>query len=118
MPHPVTAKDAKFFKHARESFDCAMVLNHPALRENFEESGMHDFLDGFERWNSGRDYFSFRPIPESLKHLPFYSNSDAHSPKSLAKGYNLVSEYIRSETDLIKFLQSHEPPKAYFPSID
>ncbi len=103
------------YLEAREKFNCAMILNHPGLTKSMDLK-VWEVIDGFERFNSGQDYFKGeygdkdrRLIPLELKDKTMFSNSDAHQAESLDRGFNLINKKIETENDLIKFIKNGKP---------
>lgn len=113
-----TGTSVEDYKIARERYNCAMILNHPCLDISLEK-GVHKVIDGFERFNCGQDCFEgenpsyegegHRCIPEELRALKYYSNSDAHQAETLDRGYNLFYEEIKTEDHLIRYLKNERP---------
>lgn len=115
----LTIKD---FKEIKKRYFSAMILCHPSLKEKdsqgnstFISNGGVDFLDGFERYNSGRDMFhDDKPIPIEFKKLTEFSNSDAHRVNRIDTGYNIFSEYITTESALINYIKTKKTVELYF----
>ena len=90
----------------KEHCRCAFILAHPNVwHDHFAE-----VLDGYERHNSGQDFFKFgededRPLGV-LEGLQEWHNSDAHSAMGLVKGYNLLDVEITNEIELIEYIKS------------
>jgi predicted metal-dependent phosphoesterase TrpH len=86
---------------------CAVILCHP---------GGYDFrlslpvLDGYERFNSGIDYFQNNKSFYGIENLPAWCNSDAHRVEDLQVGYNQIGKKIQNEGDLIRYIKKgHQP---------
>ena len=90
---------------------CACILCHPRLlpqyhpyyQEYYKE--LFSILDGYERYNCGQDWFLNREIPEELRNLkPFY-NSDSHTLGHIETGNNQHNRPIKRDEDLIKYIK-------------
>jgi histidinol phosphatase-like PHP family hydrolase len=105
----------------RNTLPCATVLCHPALGKIFYENKLWEILDGYERCNSGYDFFYGNEVktlkratmPEELKALAEYSNSDAHGHRTLNFGYNYFDTPITNELELITYIRTKKPIKLY-----
>lgn len=86
----------------------AVVLCHPGNNENWKK--ILPLLDGFEHYNSGQNWFSNREFGV-LSELTSWCNSDAHQIGGLDRGYNIVSNKIEKEHDLINYIKSRRQPK-------
>ena len=93
----------------KEGTGCAVILCHPG--EQFEKAAPS--VDGYERFNSGSDYFKNDRALGSLEVLPGWCNSDAHHVDRLDKGYNLVNSKIETEHDLIKYIKRGTQPEFF-----
>ena len=105
-------KSVKEFIELRREYSSACIVCHPQLREgemSFIHMGGEDAVDGYEHFNRGVDFFSFREIPPEMKRLTAFSNSDAHKIENLNSGYNLIKDPIKSEEDLISFINHKKP---------
>jgi len=96
--------DYKVWKHMRDNYECACILNHPGLH-NFEAKRGPEIIDGYEYANSGYIFFTKRSLPEYLQDKNPFSNSDAHGVNSLATAHNLIDVEIKTETDLIRMIR-------------
>jgi predicted metal-dependent phosphoesterase TrpH len=92
----------------KKEHDAAIILCHPCEQSNWDK--LRPVLDGFERYNSGQDFFKDREFG-ALKGLPEWCNSDAHQTEGLARGYNIVDTKITNEADLIKYIKRGKQPK-------
>ncbi len=88
----------------------ACILCHPGNPENHNK--LLPLIDGFERYNSGQDWFSGRAFGV-LETLPHWSNSDAHEAGSLRRGWNGLDSKITTEVDLIKYIRSGKQPECH-----
>lgn len=106
----ITYEDLIFVK---ELFPCAVILAHPMLSPlpcGIIPLKGHLALDGYERFNSCQDFFGDRrDVPEELKDLPSFCNSDAHSMFEIDDCYNVVYENITSEEQLISYIKNKMP---------
>ncbi len=105
--------------YVKDNFNCAIQLNHPRLTD-VDLAKTAKFIDCFERFNSGSDYFphehdshsrksSKRRIPDEFRNITQLSNSDAHSDTCFEEGYNYIDTKIESEADIINFLKYSKP---------
>ena len=86
--------------------ECAVILCHPLMESYNEGECKHlDNIDGFEMFNSGRDWFHLREMGVLSKKIG-WCNSDAHTLKMMELGHNLVNECITTEQQLIKYITS------------
>lgn len=89
----------------KENLGCAVILCHPGA--NYEKAA--SVADGFERYNSGQDFFrKDRPL---IDNKVSWCNSDAHCYDNLDSGYNIVDTKIETEHELINYIQSGKQPK-------
>ncbi len=85
---------------------CGIILCHPSLRlkepklKKYYDS-LFSILDGYEKFNHGRDWFKNRFIPEELLNKKQFFNSDAHDFFCIDTGENHSEETIDSEEKLI-----------------
>lgn len=92
--------------------DCACILCHPQLNPIVAHQKpdlypkLYMILDGYERFNSGHDFFKERPLGELESLKPFY-NSDAHFLDHIHYGNNEHENPITTEKDLIKWIKRH-----------
>jgi predicted metal-dependent phosphoesterase TrpH len=91
----------------RCNYNSALILCHPSGRV----VDFVDYLDGFERHNSGQDFFCFRGIVDEerlnrLNQLQSWHNSDAHSARMLDLCYNIIDTEITTEEQLIDYIKS------------
>ena len=93
----------------RREDGCAVVLCHPG--EGFEVT--LPVIDGFEQFNSGRDFFKNGRRFGLLSPLPRWCNSDAHIDDGLWVAYNIVDKKITRESDLIRYIKSRKQPEFY-----
>ena len=85
-------------------YNCATVLCHPGA--DYEK--VLPYVDAYERYNSGNDFFKDRTIPNGLQG---WCNSDAHLASCLKVGYNIVDTKIENENQLIKYIKSGKQPR-------
>ena len=104
------------FEEARSKYNCAMILNHPQATVSID-AGVYKVIDGFERCNSGQDYFEGevgvedrRVIPPEFAGINQYSNSDAHDIE-LDEGFNLIDREIKTEEELVDFIKNGSGPR-------
>jgi len=97
----------------RKETHCAVILCHPGG----EIDALEPYIDGFEHYNSGQNWFSDRGFGK-LKNKPRWCNSDAHGVKCLDWGYNIVTHKIQNESDLIKYIKSGKQPEFYTKNKD
>ena len=96
-------------KKMKDNHHCAIVLCHPMNRHD----EFAHLLDGYERHNSGQDWFhDDRPLG-TLKGLQAWHNSDAHMFEGLKNGYNIIDSKITEEKDLIKYIRSGKVNEYY-----
>lgn len=97
---------------------CMINLCHPGRPDRWCEAGGHKVLDGFEYIHACTLMFdrfkrtentSVRPVPGEFTGLVKLSNSDAHSIDCLDWCWNEVEEDIRSEAELITYVQDNKP---------
>jgi len=94
---------------ARSFKDTAVILCHPS--HNYNEQAA--FVDGYEHYNSGSDFFQKDRDLGELKGMPGWCNSDAHHSEGLEVGYNIVGSKITTEGDLIKYIKRGSQPTFY-----
>ena len=97
-------KSIEEFGELRKKYPSVCVLCHPGDASAFIEMGGVNVVDGYELYNSGQYMFSRREVPKEFKNLTAFSNSDAHGIGTMRFGYNFVNEDIKSEEQLIKFI--------------
>ena len=95
----------KMLKLKKET-GCAVILCHPGEDFHFAIPA----LDGYERFNSGFDYFRDNRDFGKLEDLPGWCNSDAHTFEDLKTGYNQINSKIKNEGDLIKYIKKGGQP--------
>ena len=101
----------ELFKQVKKDYNCSMILNHPS--NNHMMSYYIDLLtlvDGYELYNRGIKCIRDEDIEQIFTLVPFYSNSDAHIDYNLNGNYNIVTEKITTEDQLINFLKSKKGP--------
>ncbi len=85
----------------RRTTGCAAILCHP--RDDFSE--LADAVDGFERYNSGVDFFQQGRDLGQLLGKQAWCNSDAHDVESLDIAYNIIDTKITDEADLVGYIK-------------
>lgn len=101
------------FIKLKEKHNGLAIIAHPSCEKLLEIKGERA-LDGMEIYNSGQPFFWVNnEIPETMKHLLRFSNSDAHHKSSLDRGYNIVEEAIISEKELIAYCKAKKPIEHY-----
>ena len=96
----------------RKGHNCAIILCHPHV--SWPTWGdMTRYVDGYERHNSGQDWFKNNKSLGQLKELQAWHNSDAHSKGMLSWGYNLVNKKITTEDELIKLIKRGKDTECY-----
>ena len=93
----------------KNSTSSAFILCHPGIDISNQ---LVELIDGFEAYNSGRNYFDKRGFG-SLAELPAWSGSDAHMADYLSDGWNEVDTKITTEDDLIKYIKSGKQPDLF-----
>ena len=89
--------------------NCALVLCHPG-RYSITHTRL---VDGYERINSGHDWFKNDRALNGLEGKPSWCNSDAHAHNDLANCWNEVDTKITDETGLIKYIKRGKQPEFY-----
>jgi hypothetical protein len=94
------------YKHMRDNYDCACILNHPSDGHMFLHNSGPEIIDGFEYFNHGRSFFPGLEVPEHLKDKKIFSNSDAHDVAGLETGYNIINQPVTTEKELIASIKN------------
>ena len=98
----------------------AVILCHPRLLDDtgWQQSKIFEIIDGYEFQNHGHYMFSDnsnqdkpykwdREVPEELKPLKKFYNSDAHSLQQVNKSEgNFHLKAIKNEADLLTFIKT------------
>jgi predicted metal-dependent phosphoesterase TrpH len=95
-------------KMKKRSF-CAAILCHPG---NYTDRHA-GIVDGYEKINSGRDWFkNDRPLGK-LAGLTSWCNSDAHAHNNLQNCWNIVDTKIENESELIRYIKRGKQPEFF-----
>ena len=100
---PPTKEDLVTFRGFK---DTAVILCHPS--HNYNE--VAPFVDGYEHYNSGSDFFRDDRDLGALEGMVSWCNSDAHSAGSMDSGYNIVGTKITTESQLVKYIKRGKQP--------
>lgn len=88
-----------------------IILPHPRLVEKDSTKGkefygtLFEVIDGYERFNMGRDWFLRREVPKELLNKKAFKNSDAHDIDYVDRGNNPISQPITNEEQVIAFIK-------------
>lgn len=92
---------------------CAVILCHP--RAEFENT--LPVIDGFERFNSGYDFFDRGIGLAKFSDMQSWCNSDAHHVDKLKTSYNKVDTKIETEHELIRYIKRGKQPIFYWKEV-
>lgn len=99
---------SKLISYIKDNKDIgACILCHPSLYPDKEDyyKQLFPILDGYERYNSGHNMFSYREVPEELSKLKAFYNSDAHMEDFISRCNNVTDLQVTTEQEVIKWIK-------------
>ena len=102
---------AKYIKEIKEKYECALVLCHPSLHEEYSkplfDNGIIDLFDGYEIQNSFRRWpqDKIKWMETIMPHAKQYKNYDSHNKDRFIGETNETEEYIGNDKELIAWIR-------------